>query len=90
MAVIKLPTQNPCTVKAAAACINSSTVNIHRLIDAGRLLAIDISGKALSPGSGNKSWRVVVEKSDHSAYDTDGNYNLSLAEYVKTFCNANV
>ena len=90
MAIIKLPDQNPCTVKAAAATLNSSTVNIHRLIDAGRLLAIDISGKALDPGSGNKAWRVIVRKHDHAEYDIEGNFNLSLAEYVQAFCNANV
>lgn len=89
MAIIELPKTNPCTIKAAAGCLNCSDVNIHRLIDAGRLLAIDISGNALTPGSGNKAWRVIVRKADLEQYDTDGSYNLSLAEYVSVFCNAN-
>ena len=89
MAIIQLPQINPCTIKAASSCLNCSDVNIHRLIDAGRLLAIDIGGKALDPGSGNKAWRVIVHKADCDEYDTAGNYNLSLAEYVSAFCNAN-
>jgi len=90
MAIIKLPEMNPCTIKAAAACLNGSDNSIHRLIDAGRLLAIDISGNAYDPDSGNKAWRVIVYKDNQGEYPTDGNFNLSLEEYVSAFCNANV